>query len=237
MLDKVGLRSNAGDTVTRPTLPSVLAIGLIGMLLACQASPEPSIAVRTMTVTLPIPVADKAVTDAAGHVFAKRLKALGITDFTVSTGDSMRFTMRVPIAIDDNAVDAVLHRAGLFQLVPWPDGQEGPAPGDPVPAGLQPLFDDPAQFQSATLTTDSAGQGAVEFKLGSIGREAVATYTTAHIGSTLPLVLDGFVLTAPIIQGPITGGVLRLTGPDSPEIPWAAIAAMLASGPLPAAWR
>jgi hypothetical protein len=51
-------------------------------------------------------------------------------------------------------------------------------------------------------------------------------------------VLDGIVLTAPIINGPIAGGVLRVTGPaDEFPIPLAAIAAMIASGPVPEAWR
>ena len=215
-----------------------LAVLLVAALaVGCQAEPSPTVGTRTLTVTIAIPVAEKAVVDAAEGVFSKRLKALGITQFTVTTGDSMRFTMQVPSAIEDEVVDAVLHRAGLFQFVPWPAGQT-PAPDDPVPAGLQPLFDDPTEFQSAAVHTDSAGQEFVEFTFGPIGKEAIATYTTQHIGSTLPIVLDGIVLSAPIIQSPITGGVLRLTGPDDEfPIPLAAIAAMIASGPLPAAWR
>jgi len=191
-----------------------------------------------MTVTIPIPVAGRAVVDAADKVFAKRLKALGITKALVATtDDSMQYSMQVPITIDDEVIDAVLHRAGLFQFVPWPAGQDGPAPGDPVPAALPALFDDPTEFQSAEVITDSAGQPGVDFTLGQVGREAIATYTTQHIGSTLPFVLDGFVLTAPIINGPIADGVIRLTGPDPSPVPLAAIVAMIASGPLPAAWR
>ena len=68
----------------------------------------------------------------------------------------------------------------------------------------------------------------------------MATYTTEHPGGYLPLVLDGIVLTAPIIQSPITDGVIRLTGPfpgvDPESIPIAALAAIITSGPLPAGW-
>ena len=206
--------------------------------LGCQAEPSPTVPTRLMTVTIPIPVAGRASVDAADKVIAKRLKALGITKALVAiTDDSMRYSMQVPLEIDDAVIDAFLHRVGLFQFVPWPDGQT-PAPGDPVPAGLQPLFDDPTEFLSAVARTDSQGQAGVDFTLGRVAREAIATYTTQHLGSTLPFALDGFVLTAPIINGPIADGALRLTGPDDEfPIPLAAMAAMIASGPLPAAWR
>lgn len=212
----------------------VLALFAVG----CQTEPSPTARTRRMTVTIPIPEAGRGVVDAADVVFAMRLKALGITQALVATtDDSMRYSMQVPMAIDGEVINAVLHRAGLFQFVPWPAGQEGPAPGDAVPVGLQPLFDDPTEFQSAAVITDSAGQPGVDFTLGAVGREAIADYTTKHIGSTLPFVLDGLVLTAPIINGPIADGVIRLTGPDPPPVPLVAIVAMIASGPLPAAWR
>jgi hypothetical protein len=222
----------------RPGRFAILLLALIAV--GCEAEPSPTARTRTMTATISIPVAGRGFNNEAEAVFFKRLSALGIREFGVSTDstdDLMRWTMQVPTAIDDEVVDAVLRRAGLFQFVPWPAGEEGPAPGDAVPAGLQPLFDDPTEFQSAAVTTDSAGQFGVDFTLGPVAREAIATYTTQHIGSTLPFVLDGFVLTAPIIYGPIADGVLRLTGPDPPPVPLAAIVAMIASGPLPAAWR
>jgi hypothetical protein len=217
---------------------AVLLLALIAV--GCQAEPSPTARMRTMTVTIAIPVPARGFNREAEAVFSERLTALGIREFgvsTVSTDDSMRWTIQVPIAIDDETIEAVLHRAGLFQFVPWPAGHEGPAPGDAVPAGLQPLFDDPTPFESAAVTADSAGQPAVDLTLDTVAREAIATYTRKHIGSTLPFVLDGFVLTAPIINGRIAGGVLRLTGPLPAPISLAAIVAMIASGPLPAAWR
>jgi hypothetical protein len=49
----------------------------------------------------------------------------------------------------------------------------------------------------------------------------------------MPVALDGRILTAPLIQGPIDGGsVLLQLLPDGPIEP-AALAAILDSGPLP----
>ena len=191
-----------------------------------------------MTVTLPIPVADKAVIDAAGAVFAKRLQAIGIANFTVDTGDTMRFAMVVPLTFDATLIDAVLRRPGVFEFVTWPAAAPDPSTGDPVPAGATPIFDAASEITSAEASTGTANQAVLIIKLSAVGAEALATYTTRHIGEVLALLLDGAVLAAPFIQSPITGGDLLISFPtaEPPPIPLAAIAAIMASGPLPDAW-
>ena len=96
-----------------------LALCLLATLPACQARPTPTPLLRSMTVTLTVPVADKGVISAAEDVFAERLTALGITNFTVTTGAVMSFKLSVPATFDAAAVDAVLHRVGLVEFVPW----------------------------------------------------------------------------------------------------------------------
>jgi preprotein translocase subunit SecD len=219
----------------------VVGLFLIATAVAgCGPEPSPTVATRAMTITIPVPPAGKAVVGAAEEVFADRLRTLGIGNFTVNTGDAMTFRMAVPLTVDTATVEAVLRRPGVIQFVPWPADSGAPAPDTVVPAGLQPLFDDPSQFRSASITADDSGQPALDITFGAIGREAIATYTTEHVGGYLPLVLDGIVLTAPIIQSPITDGVIRLTAPfpaiDPESIPLVALAALITSGPLPAGW-
>jgi preprotein translocase subunit SecD len=216
---------------------SLLAL-LVFAGAACQASPEPTAAVRTMTVTLRIPVADKAIIDAAGDVFAKRLKAIGITNFTVDTGDAMRFVMVVPLTFDPTLVDAVLRRHGVFEFVTWPADAPDPATGDPVPAGATPIFDAATEITSAEASTGTANQAILTIKLSPVGARELATYTTQHIGEVLALVLDGAVLAAPRVGSPITGGDLLISFPSAepPPFPPAALAAIMASGPLPDDW-
>lgn len=191
-----------------------------------------------MTVTVPIPVADKAVVDAAGDVFAKRLRAIGITNFTVATGDEMTFTLLVPLTFDSTLIDAVLRRPGVFEFVAWPAGAPDPATGDPVPATATRLFDAATQITSAEASIESPNQPVLTIKLGPDGAEALFTYTAQHVGEFLVLALDGAVLAAPIVNAPITGGDLLITFPtvEPPPIPLVAIAATMASGPLPAGW-
>lgn len=216
---------------------SLLAL-LVVAGAACQASPEPTAAVRTITVTIPVPTADQAVIDAAGDVFAKRLKAIGIGFFTVDTGDVMKFTMLVPLTFDATLIDAVLRRPGVFEFVTWPAGTADPAADDPVPATATPLFDAATAITSAEASVGGSNQPILTIKLSPVGAEALGTYTTQHIGEFLVLALDGAVLAAPIVDSPITGGDLLISFPtaEPPQIPLIAIAAMMASGPLPDAW-
>jgi preprotein translocase subunit SecD len=191
-----------------------------------------------MKVTLPVPVADKAVIDAAAAVFETRLKALGVTDYTTSVGDTMEFVLNVPLTFDGKLIDAVLKRPGVFEFVPWPANEVDPSEGGLVPAAATPLFDGAAGITSAQVVTDSSGTPALNIKLSSAGSQAIAAFTTQHFGEFMVLALDGRVLAAPIVSSPITGGDLRITFPtaEPPEIPLAAIAAMMTSGPLPEAW-
>ncbi len=221
----------------RPHAWSLLAL-LVVVGAACQASPEPTAAARTMTVTLPIPVADKGVLEAAGDVFAKRLKAIGIANFSVDTGDAMTFTLILPLTFDSTLVDAVLRRPGVFDFIRWPAGAPDPTTGTPVPATATPLVEAGTAITSAEASVGTSNQPVLTMKLSSAGAEALATYTTQHVGEFLVLALDGAVLAAPIVSSPITGGDLLITFPtaEPPPIPLAAIAAMMGSGPLPDAW-
>ncbi len=191
-------------------------------------------------MTLPVPVADKSVTLAAIDIFSTRLKALGIGTFTVSTGETMKLTLTVPDSVDQGAIDAVLRTPGVLEFVPWPANGNQPAQGVLVPDALEPLFDFAEEVISADVRTDSSGQPAIDIKFGAAGAEALGSYTTQHVGVPLPIALDGKVLTAPFIQSPITDGEILITGPtvpDSSDIPLEALAAIIASGPLPAEWR
>jgi preprotein translocase subunit SecD len=221
-----------------PPVRLLLLLVLAVSMAACGASPEPTAATRTMTVALPVPVADKAVIDAAGEVYAKRLEALGISNFTMTVGDTMEFVLVVPLTFDGKLVDEVLKRPGAFEFVPWPANEVDPSAGGLVPVAATPLFDGAAGITAAEVFTDSSGMLALTIKLSSAGSQAIADYTTQHVGEFMVLALDGRVLAAPIVSSPITGGDLRITFPtaEPPEIPLAAIAAMMTSGPLPEAW-
>ena len=207
----------------------------------CQlslTSPTPASRAYTMSVAVPVPTrATRADVDAAESVFKKRLNVIGVTSFTVSVGPTMQFALVVPDSVETKAVNEVLRVPGVVTWLAWPDSQPAAEPGDDVPPGATPLFDASTQIMSADPSSAQQGQAGIDIRLAPEATSALAAYTASHVGQPLPIALDGVVLTSPIIQSPISDGHLILTGPQEEDVPVVALAAILASGPLPAAWR
>ena len=225
----------------RSPISRTASIALALLLVGCGARPSPTPAAgRIVSLVFPVPTTDKAQVDAAIDVFGKRLKALGIGNFTISTGDTMTFKLTVPDSVENRDIDAVLRTPGVFAFVPWPANKTLHV-GESVPDGLAPLFDWAAEVSNARVRKDSMGQPALEITFRAAGADALNSYTTAHISEPLPLVLDGKVLTAPFIQSPISNDILitapTITSPDDTSLSLQAMAAIVASGPLPPAWR
>ena len=63
-----------------------------------------------------------------------------------------------------------------------------------------------ADLKEAHVATDSLGQPAVSFSLSDKGAKIFADYTTAHTGQYLGIVLDKTVISAPVVNTPITDG-------------------------------
>jgi SecD/SecF fusion protein len=73
----------------------------------------------------------------------------------------------------------------------------------------------------------------VQFRFDSSGARQFAAITSANIGKPFAIVLDGKVLSAPVIQQPITGGSGQISGTFT-VAEAADLAALLRAGALPA---
>ncbi|WP_424988157.1 protein translocase subunit SecD [Microbulbifer sp. S227A] len=83
---------------------------------------------------------------------------------------------------------------------------------------------------------DANGRPAVTFRLDSAGARAFGAFTATHIGQPFAIVLDGEVLSAPIIQSHIPGGSGIITGTFTTD-ETARLATLLRAGALPAELR
>jgi preprotein translocase subunit SecD len=63
---------------------------------------------------------------------------------------------------------------------------------------------------SAVIGADQTGQRTVDFTLNDKGKQLFADYTAAHIGQYFAVVLDGTVITAPVIQSSIPNGQVQI---------------------------
>ncbi|MBN8190420.1 protein translocase subunit SecD [Salipiger thiooxidans] len=80
---------------------------------------------------------------------------------------------------------------------------------------------------------DQNGRPAVTFRFDSAGARTFGDFTAAHIGEPFAIVLDGKVLSAPVIQSHIAGGSGIITGNFSVEQA-TELSTLLRAGALPA---
>ena len=206
----------------------------MALVLAACATPPPRVAppVPTTDVRVTLISRDKAAISAAMEVLEERLRLLGTGTFSGAAGDSIVFTIPTAELPDADVLDDVLHRRGVVSFLAWPPHGRPPVEGDPVPAGIQSLVD-PETGITSTEVVEQDGMRGVKVVLSPEASARVAAFTTLHVNEFMPVALDGRILIAPVIQGPITGGELLIQLTDDAAMEPAALAAILASGPLP----
>jgi preprotein translocase subunit SecD len=74
-----------------------------------------------------------------------------------------------------------------------------------------------ADLAEALVTQDQVGNLGVSFDLTERGAQVFGDYTSAHVGDLLGIVLDGTLISAPVINQPITGGNGIITGQFTAE--------------------
>jgi hypothetical protein len=220
----------------RSILRVIAATGLVLVITGCQPSvppPNPGPSLITLTVPVPVGTADKTVIAAAVEVLSARLRALGIEDFSSSAGAGLVFQLSVADPSIQPAAAAALGARGIVEFLRG--GGEPLQEGSPAPDAA-PIFDASTQIESATLGEDQNGSQVVDIVLGPDGTKAMADYTTEHIGQYMILALDGRVLAQPVIQSAMLDGKIQLSFPAEGVLPPAAIAAIMAAGPMPPGW-
>jgi preprotein translocase subunit SecD len=58
----------------------------------------------------------------------------------------------------------------------------------------------------------SSGQYVIQFRLDAEGAQIFSDYTTTHVGESLGIVLDKIVISAPVVNEPITEGEGIISG-------------------------
>lgn len=229
----------------------VLAVGVvIGMGIGAKHSP-----IATIVYQLQPPSGQRVIQaelDATVKILQDRLGAAGASG-TVEQLPPDRVSVEIDDATDVNALFSQLGARGLLEFVLLPPDTYGDATGSAtcpsLPAGcLAPPADGsaidpslPAQFTGADL--DPSGTSAEEdpanpgswmviFAFAAQRGSEFAIWSGLHVKDYFAIVLDGVVLTAPYIAGPITGGQGQISG-NFTEAGAKALAGTLKSGALP----
>jgi SecD/SecF fusion protein len=180
-------------------------------------------------------VKDQALNEAV-EVLRRRVDRFGVAEPVIQPQGSDRILVQLP-GLSQEAIDearANISRAAFleFRMV-HPKSKElidagMLEPGYQLmrmkeenangPATIEPLLIQKKAamtgkyIRSAFVSRDTMGQPEIDFTLTSEGATIFGDLTEQHVGERMAIVLDGELLSAPVIRGAITGGSGQITG-------------------------
>lgn len=175
-------------------------------------------------VLSPTPAFEKALKDDAVErsleVVRRRMDETGVVEPLISRQGEQGVLVQLPGVADPGRIKELLGRTArlTFHLVvdeqadnatvllPDADGSRN------YRVEKTPLLDG-GDLTDAQLGFDQlTSEPVVQFRLNSAGATRFADITRAHVGTPFAVVLDGEVVTAPVIRSPITGGSGEISG-------------------------
>jgi preprotein translocase subunit SecD len=127
-------------------------------------------------------------------------------------------TSKIHVAVEQLAPTVAPTKPGATPTVASPTATATPAAGSTasptataVPSTYYALMTG-ADLNTVTVSRDTVGAYQIDFTLKDTGKNVFADYTSKHIGDYLAIVLDGTIISAPSVNGAITGGSGQITG-------------------------
>jgi preprotein translocase subunit SecD len=147
-------------------------------------------------------------------IIENRVNANGVGEPVVQTVGDDRIVVELPGATDQQEIRRLIGSTGQLVFVPIPPGTSPPAQDSTIDPTLTPLFSgdqvDPGKV--APGFDQTSGERTVVFELKSDGAKKFGDYTRANVGQYFAIVLDGRVVSAPVIREPITDGRGQISG-------------------------
>jgi preprotein translocase subunit SecD len=206
---------------------------------------------NTITLTPSDPAVVERVRQAVDQsieIIQRRVNGLGLVEPTIQREGSDRILVQVPgLNNPQELIDILGKTAKLdFRMVdltmtPEQAAQSHPQDSEILPGeeGQQYLIEKRVLVSGADLTDaqpsfdQQSGQPVVTFRFNSSGARKFAEVTSANVGKPFAIVLDNKVISAPVIQQPITGGSGQITGNFTVQSA-NDLAVLLRAGALPA---
>jgi hypothetical protein len=177
--------------------------------------------------------------DQVSDVLHARIDAsLGTSLTTMASSGIREVTVKVEMdATDEAAVQdlrQLLGSTGRFDFVPL--GDEAAVDGQRLDLTVHPPLFSGDQVSSASIGSDQVGSRTLDLALRPDGARLFAAYTAANIGRYFAIVLDGTVISAPVINASIPNGEVQISSGEVGGFSTAeaqTLVTMLRTGPLP----
>ncbi len=189
-----------------------------------------------------------AAVDQSIEVVRRRIDSLGTREPSITRQGADRIVVQAPGESDPTQLEEVIGQTAqlTFQMVDVENSIQEAMAGR-VPPDAQLLQDELGtpylvkrrvlvsgeNLTRASVGADQSGRPAIDFRFDGTGARRFGEATAANIGRPFAIILDGKVISAPTIQGAITGGTGQITGQFSIEEA-ATLVNLLNGGALPA---
>ena len=238
-----------GDVVTLPMSEGAAAALREGATEGLSPSETPRFTIHQdgglLRLTVPQAALDRTAADAAARsieVIRHRIDQVGVSEPQISRVGTDRILVQLPGVENPAQLRALIGATAQmsFHLVESDTG--GAQAGTtimPLRDGGQIAVQDRVALAGDHLTSAASeidpqtGRPVVTFRFDTTGALEFGRITAENVGRPFAIVLDGQVLTAPVIQQPILGGSGQITGNFTME-ETQTLAVLLNSGSLPA---
>ena len=152
----------------------------------------------------------------ATRIVENRVNGLGVTEALVQQAGEQRIVVELPGVEDPTEAISTIQETGLLEFVNM--GFTPQLPGTVIVTDVA-TSEEPEEgeqvwetimtgdkIENVQVTRDPAGAYVIQFRLNQEGAQTFADYTTDHVGEYLGIVLDKTVISAPVVNEPITGG-------------------------------
>jgi protein-export membrane protein SecD len=176
------------------------------------------------------------------EVLNRRINAMGTKETVVERQGASRIVIEVPGLQDTTRLKQIIGQTAKldFQLVADPGDPPNEVETLPMQKGggtitvQKRIMVDGADLVDAQQSFDpQTGEPDVTFRFNLRGAQKFAQVTSENVGRPFAIVLDGKVISAPVIRTPITGGSGQITGNFTLDEA-SNLAILLRAGALPA---
>ena len=177
------------------------------------------------------------------EIVRRRIDEAGIAEPTVMKQGANRILVQLPGLQDPARIKSLLGSTARLTFHMVVDGQatshsrgvlvlpvEGTQERLPIHQGV--MLNGERLVEANASFDQHSGQAIVQFRLDSEGGRRFADITRRNVGKPFAIVLDGKILSAPVIQEPITGGSGQISGSFTAQTA-RDLAVLLRAGALP----
>ncbi len=156
----------------------------------------------------------------AMEVLRRRVDALGTTEPNIQRQGLDRILVQVPGLQDPQRLKQILGETAKLQFRMVADANAGDVDmlpsqdqgGQPIPISRQVIVEGEDLIDAQPAFDQRSSQPIVNFRFNIRGAQRFGQATTENLGRQLAIGLDNKVISAPVIQSPITGGSGNISG-------------------------